>query len=332
MKLLYYNVFVCKNGARTDYPLEKVLDHIMMHQPKQRLKELRNGAYSINKMRLPNLEKETRNRSFWVSKYREKKPLAGVKGTDEAEPITKDVIETANCLLIPVKSLLVMEYAHLGCRINNLVEYLNSFLFNSRETSGDKWSISFEKIRKPSSIDEIKNSRNIKSLTVDFLVDSNTEDLLVANDSSVKTLMEKLLETSNEAAKFVSGNIATVTIKKGKFKSRMDSLDVVKLLQVIQWEHEGIESIKVTFDNPVTKRKNETVDLKHDGQIQDEILKGDTANGFEYLAQSISDFYYGDGGRKAYSNVDRYYRENINSSIDIFRENMNEKNEEENNI
>ncbi|MEG0078817.1 MULTISPECIES: hypothetical protein [Enterococcus] len=332
MRLLYYNIFVCKNGKKTDYPLEKVLDHVMRQSSKQRLKELRNGAYSINQMRFPDLERETRNRSFWVSKYRDKKPLTGVKGTDEAEPITKDVIETANCLLIPVKNLLVMEYAHLGCRINNLVEYLNTFLFNSQETAGDKWSISFEKIRKPSSIDEIKNSIDVKSLTVDFLVDSNMEDLLIANDSSAKTLMEKLIETSNETAKFVSGNIATFTIKKGKFKRKMDSLDVVKLLQVIQWEQEGIESIKVTFDNPVTGKKNDVVDLKHDGQIQDELLKGDTSNGFEYLAKSISDFYYGDGGRKAYSNVDKYNRENVNSNTDIFRENINEKNEEKSNI
>lgn len=326
MRLLYYNLYLCKNGVRTDYPLEKIVDEIIMKHPSEKLCNLSSGDYSLTKMRPPDLEREARNRSFWISKYREKKPLTGTKGTDEVESIDKDVMETTNCLLIPSKNFLAMEYSHLGCRITGLVEYFNDFLYNEVDsTSSDRWHLEYNKITEKSSFNVIEQSENVKRIDVDFLANGYATDFLINQNSEAKTVMEKLFESSLETAKYIDGNIATFTIKKGRFSKKMDSQDVVKLLKTIYAANDNIVSIKVVFDNPATGKKNDFVDLKHDGQLQDVLLENDNSDGFEFLAREISDFYYGDGGRKGLSFSNRFEKKPIDGNSVIFRMKKDEK-------
>ncbi|HGF8354169.1 TPA: hypothetical protein QFG09_000028 [Enterococcus faecium] len=331
MRLLYYNIFVCKNGEKTDYPIEKIIDFIATRDAKVKLRNLRNGDYSLTQMREPIQEKETRNRSFWISRYRDKKPLAGTRGTDEAEPIEKDVLETSNCLIIPSKNFLAMEYSHLGCRAKSLEQYINKFLLNNINDDSDKWTVEIIEIRKKSSINDIQSSSNIKSITVEFVVTENTEYLLSSNEiKNDDSVIRTVINSSNETAKIMHGNIACFSIKKGKIKKQMDPFKVVKILKTLNWDAEEIQTIKVIFDNPRTGKKNDSVDLKHDRQLQDEILIGDNSNGFEYLAREISDFYYGDGNRKGLSSSNQYNKIAVNSTTKIVREILDEKKAEGN--
>lgn len=331
MRLLYYNIFICKNGEKTDYPIEKIIDFIATRDAKIKLRNLRNGDYSLTQMREPTQERETRNRSFWISRYRDKKPLAGTKGTDEAEPIEKDVLETSNCLLIPGKNFLAMECSHLGCRAKSLEQYINKFLLNNINDDSDKWTVEIIEIRKKSSIDDIQSSSNIKSITVEFVVTENTECLLSSNEiKNDDSVIRTVLNSSNETAKIMHGNMACFSIKKGKIRKQMDPFEVVKILKTLNWDAEEIQTIKVIFDNPRTGKKNDSVDLKHDSQLQDEILIGDNSNGFEYLAREISNFYYGDGNRKGLSNSNQYNKIAVNSTTKIVREILDEKKAEGN--
>lgn len=320
MRVLYYNLYVCKNGVKTDYPLEKVIDTIFIKKPADRLCNLRSGAYSLTKMREPSQENETRNRSFWISKYRDKKPLTGTRGTDEAEPIDKDVMETANCLLIPAKKFLAMEYSHLGCRIKGLVEYLNQFLFSDVDnTTSDRWHIEYIKITEKSKFSDIGNSSNVKRIDVDFNASGKAESFLNEKASEAKTVLEKVFKSSLETANYIDANIAAFTVKKGKLSGKMDSYDVVELLKTIYVENDNIISVKVIFDNPTTNKKNDVVDLKHDGQMQDVVVIDDNLTGFEVLAREINKYYYGEGGRKGLSFSNKYITIAVDPKTIIYR-------------
>src|SRR5690606_13119973 len=70
-----------------------------------------------------------RNRSFSVARYRESyKPYTGRIGTNIANPINDDVIEFTNCFFIGQSRQIAIEYNHIGCRPNDISEYLSSFL------------------------------------------------------------------------------------------------------------------------------------------------------------------------------------------------------------
>lgn len=329
MRLLYYKLYVCKNGKETDYPLEKLIDTIYNYEPKDKLRSLSTGDYSLTKMRVPDQEREMRNRSFWISKYRDKKPLGGTRGTDEVTTIDKDVMETANCLVIPAKNFLAMEYSQLGCRINGFVEYLNSFLISdTTDETSDSWTVEYIKVTEKSKMSVIRNSKNIKRIDVDFIARGEVKDFLVSSDSEEKSIMEKVFYSSIETAKHIGGNLSTFTVRKGRYSDKMHSLDVVKVLQTLLFDSENITSVKVTFDNEETGKKNDYVDLKHDGQMQGELLVGDTNTGFEYISREISDFYYGEGSRKGISFPDKVKKINIDSKTIIYRMNENGENKD----
>lgn len=319
-RLLYYNAFICKNGKKTNFPISKFLDYLMTSKtPEDRYKDLKNGSYTMNKMRPPNQEKESGNRSVWVGKYREKKPFSGQRKTDIVNPIAGDVFEPATCLFIDSSHLLVMEYNHVGCKDKGLVEYFNSFLHNSSglDDSNPQWTFELEPLKNGKGLDVISHSSQIKAVSIDFLTKSSFLSELVKEDAQNKGIIEELVGNTINVAKKVGASVTTLSLKQSRFKDKMDINILTALLASLDLSSQGIVSVKVTYKNSQSK-KTETIDLKHEGLLSDIILEGDNSNGFEFIASNLSEYYYGLGSRKGYNNHLRFEISHINSDQSIF--------------
>lgn len=320
-RLLYYNAFICKDGKKTDFPISVFLDYLMTSKtPENRYKDLKNGSYTMNKMRPPNQEKETNNRSVWVGKYREKKPFSGQRKTDIVNPIAGDVFEPATCLFIHSSHLLVMEYNHIGCKDKGLVEYFNSFLHNSDGLDKDspQWTFELEPLKDGKGLDVVSHSSQIKALSIDFLTKNSFLNELVKDDAQNKGIIEELVGNTINVAKKVGANITTLSLKQSRFKGKMDIDILTALLASLDLSSEGIVSVKVTYKNSDTM-KTELIDLKHEGLLSDSILEGDNSNGFEYIATNVSEYYYGIGGKKGYNHHSKFDIIHVSSNTSIFQ-------------
>lgn len=319
-KLLYFNAFICKNGLKTNYPIEVFLDDMMTKKTAvTRYKDLKSGSYTMNKMRPPVQEKETKNRTVWVGKYREKKPFQGLKRSDVVNPIPGDVFEPATFLFIPGSQLVVMDYNHIGCKDKGLCDYFNSFLRNSDGLNEDepRWSFELIALKDKKGFDLIEASDQIKSIQIEFLTTSSYLPELVKKEAENKTLIEELIGDTVNVATKVGANVTTLTLKQSRYKNKMKVNLLTSMLAALDLNSEGIISVKVSFVNKNT-RKMEYIDLKHDGLASDFILEGDNSNGFEYLASNISEFYYGIGNKKGYNHHTKFPLTAVDSKVDIF--------------
>lgn len=319
-KLLYFNAFICKDGEKTDYPIEVFLDDVMIKKTAvARYKDLKSGSYTMNKMRPPLQEKDIRNRTVWVGKYREKKPYQGQKKSDVVNPIAGDVFEPAICLFIPGSHLLVMEYNYIGCKDKGLCDYFNSFLLNNNGLNSDqpKWSFELIPLKDKKGFDLIEASDQIKAIEINFLTTHSYLPELVKAEAKEKGLIEELIVDTVNVATKVGANITTLALKQSRYKNKMKVNLLTSMLAALDLESDGIISAKVSFINKKSG-KLDYIDLKHDGLSKDLILEGDNSNGFEYLASNISEFYYGLGNKKGYNHHSTFKPISVDSKINIF--------------
>ncbi|MEX2804702.1 DUF6731 family protein [Streptococcus sp. H31] len=304
MKIQYYNVFLYKNGEKTNYDLSKLIDYLSERNPVERTVKL--GSQNIlflHTVRQPLIGKNidgttkenheflTQNRSFWLGKYRTDKPYEGKIGEEELKKIDGDLFEPSLCLLIPSSHLFLMENKFLGPTIKQVEEYFESFL--KPLINDNKFKIRFEAITRETLRDLIPASESIKSLTVTIHNEAfQLSNLFPDIDQQNKTLLEKLFGNLIEVSNQLDINTTTVMFKKGRFKREMNVSKIDKILKLMNVSDKNLKSAKVKFKNPRT-HSIEEIDLKFDGfHVTEKTTQ--RYSSFEMLANLMTEHYYDD--------------------------------------
>ena len=312
MNLQYFNVFLCRNGEKTNYDLSKLIDIIRVSSPVERTVKLGSQhTMFMNNSRNPlssrtsgssldGLEYLPRNRTVWIGKYRSEKPYEGKIGEEEIKQIDGDLFEPSVCLIIPTSYLFLMERKFLGPSINQIGEYLSSFIKSNDPNI--KYSVKFEPMKTDSLKPLIEASESIKSIVIQIKNEGFQLSSLFPNiNDSNKTLLEKLFGNMIEVSEELDINTTTVAFKKSRYKREMDIKRIDGILKLLNSSDKNLISAKVEFLNPETHRFDE-VDLKKDGFYILEKTSLKTED-FDKLANLMTEHYYNDQNR----NKDLYY-------------------------
>lgn len=208
--------------------------------------------------------------------------------------------EPSVCLIIPTSYLFLMERKFLGPSINQIGEYLSSFIKSNDPNV--KYSVKFEPMKTDSLKPLIEASESIKSIEIQIKNEGFQLSNLFPNiNDSNKTLLEKLFGNMIEVSEELDINTTTVVFKKSRYKREMDIKRVDGILKLLNSSDKNLISAKVEFLNPETHRFDE-VDLKKDGFYILEKTSLKTEN-FDKLANLMTEHYYDDQN----SNKDLYY-------------------------
>ena len=306
MKVQYFNVFLCRNGEKTDYDLSKLIDKIRLSSPIERTVKLGSQhTMFMNNSRIPLHQVTTgsslegyeylpRNRTVWIGKYRSEKPYEGKIGEEEIKQIDGDLFEPSVCLVIPTSHLFLMERKFLGPSINQIGEYLSSFI--KSKVPNVKYSVKFEPLKTDSLKPLIEASESIKSIVIQIKNEGFQLSNLFPNiNDSNKTLLEKLFGNMIEVSEELDINTTTVAFKKSWYKREMDIERIYRILNLLNPEDDNLISAKVEFLNPETHEPAE-IDLKKEGFYIQEKTSSKTDN-FEKLANLMTSHYYDDQNR-----------------------------------
>ena len=312
MNIQYFNVFLCRNGEKTNYDLSKLIDKIRVSSPVERTVKLGSQqTIFMNDSREPLFSRTSgssldgfeylpSNRTVWIGKYRSEKPYEGKIGEEEIRQIDGDLFEPSVCLIIPTSYLFLMERKFLGPSINQIGEYLSSFIKSNDPNV--KYSVKFEPMKTDSLKPLIEASESIKSIEIQIKNEGFQLSNLFPNiNDSNKTLLEKLFGNMIEVSEELDINTTTVVFKKSRYKREMDIKRVDGILKLLNSSDKNLISAKVEFLNPETHRFDE-VDLKKDGFYILEKTSLKTEN-FDKLANLMTEHYYDDQN----SNKDLYY-------------------------
>ncbi|HFI0403701.1 TPA: DUF6731 family protein [Streptococcus suis] len=309
MKVLYYNIFLEKDGKKTDYNLSKLFDfinnqtslkrtvklgsqkHVFLHS----VREPKHGRKSDNTP-LENHEYIKGNRSAWIGKFSSDKPYEGEIGTDEIRKIDGDLFQPSTCLYIPDSYLFLMEYNFLGPNKGQVEEYLSNFIKSNSPTS--KLKIKLVPIPKESIRNLLPASDSIKELKITIKNDGFQLSNLFPNaEGSQKTLLHKLFSNMVEVSKELDANTSTILLKKSWYKQEMDIAKIDGILKLLNSSDKNLVSAEIKFKNPKT-RVVEKLDLKHDGFLCSEKTTGNLTN-FGSLANLLTEHYYNEMNRIA---------------------------------
>ena len=312
MHIQYFNAFLCRNGEKTNYDLSKLIDKIRVSSPVERTVKLGSQqTIFMNDSREPLFSRTSgssldgfeylpSNRTVWIGKYRSEKPYEGKIGEEEIRQIDGDLFEPSVCLIIPTSYLFLMERKFLGPSINQIGEYLSSFIKSNDPNV--KYSVKFEPMKTDSLKPLIEASESIKSIEIQIKNEGFQLSNLFPNiNDSNKTLLEKLFGNMIEVSEELDINTTTVVFKKSRYKREMDIKRVDGILKLLNSSDKNLISAKVEFLNPETHRFDE-VDLKKDGFYILEKTSLKTEN-FDKLANLMTEHYYADQN----SNKDLYY-------------------------
>ena len=312
MHIQYFNDFFCRNVEKTNYDLSKLIDKIRVSSPVERTVKLGSQqTIFMNDSREPLFSRTSgssldgfeylpSNRTVWIGKYRSEKPYEGKIGEEEIRQIDGDLFEPSVCLIIPTSYLFLMERKFLGPSINQIGEYLSSFIKSNDPNV--KYSVKFEPMKTDSLKPLIEASESIKSIEIQIKNEGFQLSNLFPNiNDSNKTLLEKLFGNMIEVSEELDINTTTVVFKKSRYKREMDIKRVDGILKLLNSSDKNLISAKVEFLNPETHRFDE-VDLKKDGFYILEKTSLKTEN-FDKLANLMTEHYYDDQN----SNKDLYY-------------------------
>ncbi|NIK11516.1 DUF6731 family protein [Alkalibacillus almallahensis] len=285
----YYNCFITHNDDITNIHLSEMLDDIIVRDPAQRLKNVKQGYICLMNMKDPNTNNNDSNdRKLVFGKFRDNKPFLSTVGTDRIDEIDDDVVEITSVFYRRNSRLLIVEYNHHGARPNALQNYLSSFLPNNED---DNWAVYLEPIESNLGFQDIQNSNDIKR--VDFRIDltSRTRNLYLedSNESVIGDVLSNTIETHNS----FGANVAYVGFGNGrKKKDVIDPVQLVNLLRGLDLDGDIFESVKVKYTSPMTGSVEE-VDVKDVGVLK--IIRDVEGSGWENITDFLEIEFYQEG-------------------------------------
>ena len=309
MKILYYNIFLEKDGKKTNYKLSSLFDYIFSQSPSDRtitlgsqrhvvLQAVRNTQHGRKSdgSTLEHHEYIQGNRTAWIGKFSLEKPYEGVIGKDNIRKIDGDLFQPNTCLYIPDSYLFLMEYNFLGPNMGQVEEYLTSFIKSNIPKS--KFAVKLVPISKESIRDLLPSSESIRELKITIKNEGFQLSSLFPNiDQKQKSLLEKLVGGMVEVSNELDINTTTILLKKSRYKREMNVQKIDSILKLLNANDKNLISAKVKFKSPITHVVEE-LDLKHDGYLTSEKSVGNSTT-FEGLANLLTEHYYDEVNRQA---------------------------------
>ncbi|MCU4715932.1 hypothetical protein OCE25_27155 [Bacillus cereus] len=308
----YYNCFITRNGVKTNINLTALLDRLIGIDPQVLFKSTKYGNISLINMKMPDINSPTfQNRTVAFGKFRDHKPYLGNKGTRRADEITDDVLELTTAVFIPNSSLVMIEYNHYGCRPVHLQNYLSLFLPSSDTES---WMIEFTEIEPTLSFNDVRQSRNIKSIEFNLNLIAPAPHNFLENQEN-ESLFANILRPTLESHAEFGANKATITFSNGRFRREVIHPErLIELVAALDFdENDVFESIKVKYQSPTTGN-SEHIDLKNAGVLKRIIMRNDDNTGWEYIGDQMESDYY-NNNRPGNAFVRRYDREIIGANL-----------------
>ncbi|MFB5472060.1 hypothetical protein ACE4ZE_04670 [Enterococcus faecium] len=320
MKILYFNIFLYKNGKKTNYKINELIDFISRGTALQRTKKLDDDkVVFLSKTRLNrvgrngSLTKEgyefiEGNRTVWIGKFNSDRPYTGVIGSDNIEPIVGDLYQPNVCLAIPDNYLFLIEYNFLGPSRRQVEKFLTSFI--SSNSDENSFEVKLVEIKKESMLELVSISDSIKSVTITVNNEGFELGNFFVNLPEKNGLLARLFMGPIEASNEMDVNQTTIILKKGRRKKEMDITEIGEILNLVNINSDNLVSAVVEFINPKTKLPDK-FDLKHDGYYTG-FKDSRSYTGFEILADLMTAHYYEDERRSK----DRYYHQYLDEGIE----------------
>lgn len=299
MKILFYNIFLYKNGQPTTYPLERFIDDIFTKESIERLKRMDGKYYKLSKVEIDNSRNE--NREMWFGKYRAKKPYTGSLDRDELEEIEADIIEPVLLTLIPRSQLLLLEASFYGANYLNFQNYLNLFIEQTNQ-SEDDWEVKIIAIKSESQYSLIRNSSFIKSIVVDYEVGEYDYARLLQGEYEKKSVIVELLQKNAEVTDIMGSKVSTVVWKKGRYKDPIDIAEAFALFGSLVMDDDILKDVRVIIRE--NNGNDRSISLKTNGHLYEMInVDGD---GFDVIRRATRDEFYGGLNQRGANNFTKY--------------------------
>jgi hypothetical protein len=287
----FYNCFVLHNGEYTDISFSDIIDKIIVRDPIERYKSIKQGNLCLLGLMQPN-ENSTdyRDRKIVIAKYRENKPYLGNIGTDRIDEIPDDVLELTSAFFIPSSHMVMVEYNHQGCRPRGLEQYLSSFLPSLQD---DSWSVVFEPIENDIGFTDVQNSRDIRKLV--FSLDLSNRDRTIHRENVYESLFGNIIQTTIESHIDFGANTATIGFSNGRGKRDrvLEPQRLIDLISLLNLDSDLFEAVKVKYYSP-NRGRVEEIDLKKHGILQKSLDIEDNS-GWELICNTIEDQFYTKG-------------------------------------
>ncbi|TNJ68240.1 hypothetical protein FE784_00845 [Paenibacillus hemerocallicola] len=289
----YYNVFITHNSSATRLYFTDFLDKIKSINWQNRIRKINYHPTALFDLTVPNQDQMCRIAS--IGKYRQQiKPYIGDINSDKAQMIQNDIIEMVTFVAAPLQRTVLFEYNFYGSKVKDIEEYFNSFF--SVNDPRNNWQVVFLPIDSNRSIADIKASNDIKELSIKINAGNNTFTQLLERSQAPNqknSLFGTLMSTSNLIKQETDAPVIDISFGKGrKRKINLDTKEILGLIELLDIDNnESVQSCKVTFRNSTTG-KNETLELKNVGILNDVVLEGDNGNhGWEFIGDKILEKY-----------------------------------------
>lgn len=288
--LHYYNVFITKNGVKTNIYISELLDRIMGIDWLNKLRMVNGHPVVMFGMNIPN--NNSIDRIISIGQYRKDiKPYIGDMAIEKAELINEDIIEMITCYFVPNSRTAIIEYNMYGAKVKDICDYLNSFLPSN---DNEKWKVEFIPIDSERSIRDIKASHEIKKIELKLNLHSGLIDRLISNGEDVneetKSLFATILTSAKEMSDKLNTDVLTINFGTGRKKGETNPDEILGLIELLDIESEVIQSVKVRYRNNSTG-KLEDLDLKYVGILKDTIMENDDSTGWEFVGDKIVENY-----------------------------------------
>jgi hypothetical protein len=309
--LYFYNVFITYNEQKTDIKLSNLLDDIIVLPSEQILKGTRYGEIAMNHMLMPiddPRNERSDDRIVAFSKYRDRKPFLGTKGTIRADEIADDVLEINTAMFLSRYHMAIIEYNHHGCRVKAIEAYLKSFLPNGDENN--RWGIEFINIEPALGIRDIRMSRDIRQ--IQFKLDLTTHQrnqINRRNQDNNESLLGSLFQKAVQMHTEFGANSASLIFGNGRKRNDViEAESLIQLIDALDTESDLFEGILVRYKSPSTN-EIENVDIKSAGVLKQIIMHNDNGNNWEYIGRQIIETFYNQ--RQGHNYYQRYFAEII---------------------
>lgn len=251
-KVLFYNIILYKNGNPTSASLVPLLKKIMNYDSNTRNKEVNKNWYKIFSIN----DNDNGTYGLRFAKRRNNKPLLGNDDSDQLELIDGELYETVNIIYDPEIHLIMLENYFNAPSGYNLERYINSFLKSEENTSQkDFYEIKSRIVKSDTQMELIKQSQYIKEINVDFIPSDIDFQRLLEGDYEDRGIIGKQFNAISEASKLFGLKVATLTLKKGRFRDPINMDKTISLIFSLDMDSDLIKSVKVTVKTPWSPSK-----------------------------------------------------------------------------
>ncbi|WHE06044.1 hypothetical protein PGH24_07620 [Thermoanaerobacterium thermosaccharolyticum] len=318
----FYNVAIFKNGQKTNINFLNFIDKLSFITWENRVRKIEDDITALFPLYF--IDNLPEVRIIPIGKFRRNyKPFIGSITTSKLSSIKNDVIELVTMVYSQKYMTAILEFNNYGSKQKNIEEYFNSFL----PRTNDKWEVKLIPIISNKSKDDIYKSEQVRYIEIKLKLDEYTADIINNNikfdkENSVLNLFDNVEDASSLEAK-----IMRIEFGVGRSHKATMNLETVKmLLEMLNINHDCIESVKVRYRDRRTK-KTDTIDLKNmNQQLQEKILENENTNPApEYIGNIMGEFFnsYEATLIESYEN---FYSGMISSDFPIIQEVPREEN------